>query len=147
VFVEDRWLRPPTRVLISLEADGGAYPGAVPDVPLARRMSSEDIQSAIDRDELPEFKDEEQELPDTLSRQQITKILDARKDMLRACDPEFTGTVKFQINLGGDGRVHDVQVPPTIDSDMAMCLVTVLTDTRFPAFSRQPIDFSWPMRF
>lgn len=147
VLVEDRWLRPPTRVLIALEADGGAYPGAVPEVTLARRMSSEVIQSAIDRNELPEFKGEEQQLPETLSPQQMRRILDSRKDMLRACDPERTGSLKFDISLRSDGRVDTVGISDTLESDAELCLVNVLMATRFPAFSGPSIEFTWPMRF
>jgi hypothetical protein len=151
VLVEDCWHKPPTRVLIGLEADGGAYPGTVPEVSLIRRMSSEAIQSAIDRNELPEFDEAEQEPPETLSQKQLSKILDGRKDMLRACDPEHTGTMKFNISLDADGRVLAVRTSGTLESqdaeDTELCWVDVLNGTRFPAFSGPPIDFTWSMRF
>jgi hypothetical protein len=151
VLVEDRWHKPPTRVLIGLEADGGPYPGTVPEVSLIRRMSSEAIQSAIDRNELPEFDEAEQEPPETLSQKQLSKILDGRKDMLRACDPEHRGTMKFNISLDADGRVLAVRTSGTLESqdaeDTELCWVDVLNGTRFPAFSGPPIDFTWSMRF
>jgi hypothetical protein len=147
VLVEDRWLRPPTRVLISLEADGGAYPEPVPDVPLARRMTREDIEGAMNRNELPEFADTD-EASAKLSPQQVRKILDSRKDMLRACGPELTGTLKFKLSVSSDGRIDEVEVSPTIDdSDTELCLVSAVTGTRFPAFNGPRITLTWPMRF
>lgn len=146
VLVEDRWLRPPTRVLISLEPDGGPFPGAVPDVPLAPRMSREQIEAAMGRNELPEFAEAKQP-PETLSTKQVRKILDARKDMLRTCGLDGTGTLKFEISLASDGRVEAVQISPTVDSDAELCLSTVVTGTRFPSFSGSPITVNWPMRF
>lgn len=147
VVVEDRWLRPPTRVLISLEADGGAYPGAVPDIELARRLSSEQIQAAIERDELPEFEGAEQDLPQKLTTQQLRKVFNERKDILLACDPERTEPVKLTLSLRSDGRVDDVQISPTLDSDAQLCLVTALSETRFPPFLAERLEFTWTMRF
>lgn len=147
VLVEDRWLRPPTRVLISLEADGGSYSGAVPDVALARRMSREEIESAIGRDALPEFDDEAKEPPKTLSPQQIRKVLDSRTDMLRTCGTADMGPLKIKLSLGSEGRIDEVQISPTVDSDTEICLISVLTGTRFPNFSGPPVSLTWPMRF
>jgi hypothetical protein len=146
VFVEDRWLRPATRVMISLENDGGAYPGAVPDVTLARRMRGEEIESAIGRNELPEFA-EAKDTPETLSRQQISKILDGRKEMLHTCGLEGTGALKFKVSVSSEGRLDEVQITPTVDSDVELCLITVLTGTRFPVFNGSRINLTWSMKF
>jgi hypothetical protein len=147
VLVEDRWLQPPTSVLISLEADGGSYSGAVPDVALARRMSRDEIESAIARNKLPEFDDKAKELPETLSPQQIRKILDGRTDMLRACGTADMGPLKIKLSLGSEGHISEVQISPTVDSDTELCLISVLTGTRFPSFSGPPVSLTWPMRF
>jgi hypothetical protein len=146
VMVEDRWLRPATRVLIGLESDGGAYPGTIPDVPLARRMSREDIEVSIAKNELPEFKGKAKDLK-TLSRQQVHTILDAREDTLRGCVAENTGTVNFEVSIQSDGHLDEVSISPTLDSDAELCLITVLTGTRFPAFTGERVDFSYHLRF
>jgi hypothetical protein len=147
VLVEDRWLRPVTRVMIALEADGGAYSGTVPDVPLARRMSREDIEHRTASNDLPEFDDEAKDLPKTLPRQLVRSILEGRADLLRTCVAEGTGAVKLKISIQSDGRLDEVQISPALDSDAELCLTTVLTATRFPAFADGRVDVNYPMTF
>jgi hypothetical protein len=55
VLVQDRWLLPPTRVLISIE-DGGPHPGPIPAVPLAARQSRASIEAALQRGEYPSYR-------------------------------------------------------------------------------------------
>ena len=54
VLVQDRWLLPPTRVLIDIE-EGGPHPGPVPNVKEALRTPGVSIESAIAQGQLPEF--------------------------------------------------------------------------------------------
>jgi serine/threonine protein kinase len=52
IILEDRWLEPPVRVIISIE-DGGLHEGEVPKVKQAPRDSQEKIQERIDAGESP----------------------------------------------------------------------------------------------
>lgn len=147
VLVEDRWQLPPTRVLIGLDADGGPFVGSVPEVPLAPRMSGEDIQAAIDRNELPEIFGEAQEPPKKLSPTQMRTILESRKDTLQACAPEHSGLLRLSVSLRSDGHVDEASISGSLDPDAGSCMIAVLTSTRFPTFAGPNIDFSWPIRF
>jgi hypothetical protein len=145
VLVEDRWLLPPTRVMISLDEGGGATSEAVPNVPLAKRMERDEIETAIALNELPEF-DRAEALPDKLSANQVRRILESRKDALRACEVEGEVTLKISISLLSDGRVEEVRITPEIDPDTELCLVQTLISTRFPPFSGPSMKLNWTFR-
>jgi hypothetical protein len=52
VIVEDRWLEPPVRVIISID-DGGLHSGSVPKTKQAPRDSQSEVQRRINRGESP----------------------------------------------------------------------------------------------
>lgn len=52
IIVEDRWIEPPVRVMITIE-DGGLHSGSVPETKLAPRDSQEEVQQRINRGESP----------------------------------------------------------------------------------------------
>jgi serine/threonine protein kinase len=146
VLVEDRWLLPPTRVMIGIDAGGGPWAASVPDVPLAERTDRNLIEDALARNALPEFPDTAEQLPDKLSGNQIRKILESRAGELRSCEIEGDPILKIHLSLLSDGRVEDVEVTPEIEPNAKMCLTSVLIGTRFPAFSGPSMKFTWTFR-
>jgi hypothetical protein len=52
IILEDRWLEPPVRVIISIE-EGGPHDGPIPQTKLAPRDSQEEIQARINLGESP----------------------------------------------------------------------------------------------
>lgn len=148
VLVEDRWLLPPTRVMIGLDVGGGPYPSAVPDVPLAARMDRSEIEAAILRNELPEIEGATEELPDKLSTAQVRKIMDSRKHELRQCPVgDDVKSVKIKVTLLSSGHVDELEITPAVDEEAERCIGDLLFATRFPPFSGFSMTFTWPLRF
>lgn len=52
IIVQDRWIEPPVRVVISIE-EGGAYQGSIPSTEHAPRLSEQVVQQRIDDGEWP----------------------------------------------------------------------------------------------
>ncbi|WP_146157299.1 hypothetical protein [Enhygromyxa salina] len=149
IMVMDRWLVPPTQVVISVDADGGPHPGPVRDVPLARRLSDSAIEAAIESGESPEFGSAADGLPDQLADDEILEVLDATVGDLRQCaeqadiDLYNLDELSFAVEIRKNGRVSKVAVSPSITRGVDGCMSKVIRRARFPTFSGDSMSIKW----
>lgn len=137
VLVQDRWLLPPTRALISIE-DGGVHPGPIPAVELAPRLDGEAIQAAIDRGELPSFGP-----PEQLSNDQLLAVLDTSLAQLHGCGVESGTTLTITIDIQRAGRVRRVAIEPTQEAEIERCISRAIRRLRFSEFTGEPMSINW----
>ena len=141
VLVNDRWLLPPTRVLISVDEGGGFHPGPIPDTPLAPRLEYDAILSAMERGESPEFNAGP---PDQLSDEQLLAVLDTSLGDLHGCEVEPGTTIMAAIDIRPNGRIRKVALDPQPeDGAVERCVVQAIRGLRFPEFTGEPMSINW----
>lgn len=85
-------------------------------------------------------------LPESPSRDDIVRTLGPLEARLEACAPRVDATVTFRLRIrGADGRVAEVEtLGDMAATDEAGCWEGHLTGARFPRFTREEIEISYP---
>ncbi|WP_106393830.1 hypothetical protein [Enhygromyxa salina] len=161
IIVTDRWLLPPTHVLISIDEGGGPSDGIIPDVPLAPRMSRDAIEAAIAAGDSPSFEadevDEVDEVdeadeageadeegpPEQLTSEQMLGVLNAQLEALQECPLDLSAQLTLTMDIHPTGRVGALELSPTQVPEAVKCVTRVLQSVRFPTFTGDTMSINW----
>lgn len=88
-------------------------------------------------------------LPEHPSRDQIIASMRPLKAGLAGCAPMFGGHVAFHVTIQGEtGNVSAARLEESrggeLDEDTTACMVSVIQSARFPRFTRETFEISYP---
>lgn len=88
-------------------------------------------------------------LPEHPARDQIIAAMRPLKPGLAGCAPMFGGQVIFHVAISGEtGNVAEARLEEAqggeLDADTTACMVSVVQSARFPRFTRESFEISYP---
>ncbi len=85
-------------------------------------------------------------LPEVPERQQIQATMGPVRGAVQGCAPAFTGRVDFALTITGDtGEVLEVAATGEMTEDERYCMESVVQSARFPRFTRDTLEISYPI--
>lgn len=116
-------------------------PPARPDPPIAREVEPPPPQPT------PPAPPPAADLPDQPSRAQVQTALNGVLSGVRACSPDFRGTVPVTVRVAPSGRVTTAVVSGHLAGTPAgSCIARAVRGARFPAFSGDHFNVQYPFQ-